>query len=244
MAKKYSLTDDLWTLLQTRSVRDVAKKFGVDRRTVQRWKNQGQEPKQTNERKIVKLASHDRRQIREFATSKREHWQAKPLPVPLMGKRQYATEEVRPTRNSKENRAAWQKEKARSKELGRKFDRFFAKKDKKGKTRYYRAQDAGAVVFDLRRARLSDILNLIKSYRGESRGLVMVHRITKWSERSPKAGVTADWIEKHRGVHMGSRPEFIDTRQFSDDAGILDFITERQRKGALQFIRVTEPRTK
>lgn len=235
MAKKPSAKDDLWALYQTRTVSQIAKALKVDRRTVQRIKNGEQKPNEKNAARISRLAASDRRQFREYATRKDQHYKPPKVAVPLVGRRQYVTEEIKPSRKQKENREAWEKSKARSKELGRQFDRFYARKDKKtGKTKYFRAQDAGAVVFDLRRARLQDVLRLIQSFQGEGRAMVLVHQLTK--AYPLKGGPSLP-----KGTHLGSKPELMDQGRFSDEAGILDWLTERLKKGKPVHLRVTEP---
>lgn len=226
--------DDIYALIQTRTVRDVARLLKVDRRTVQRWKNQGQQPKQDTRARLYKAASRDRSEIRAEGKRSGERWkEPASLPVPLMGKRQYVTEEIKPSRKQKENRAAWEKEKQRSKEKGRVHDRFYSVKDKKtGRTRYYRAQDGGAVVFDARRARDVDIAAMVAAYRGQKLGIVLVHVLTK--EYKMKDGTVLP-----KGAHLGSRPESLDQAQFATPEGIKKFIDERKRKGRLAFIRIT-----
>ena len=227
MARKVSPVDDVWALFQTLTVRDIAKKLHVDRRTVQRWKNQGQQPIVPNQKKLHREAQSRRERIRDYGKSGRERWQVAPLPVQLMGKRQYVTEEIKPTRSVKENKKAWEAERARSLEAKRIHDRFYKRKDRKGRTRFYRAQDAQAVVFDTRRARESDILALLRTYQGEGRAVVMVHALTK--EYKMKDGTILP-----AGTHMGSRPESL------DGLDLEKFVTDRKRKGKLVFLRVTE----
>jgi transposase len=227
MPRKTSPVDDIWALFQTRTVRDIARKLRVDRRTVQRWKNQGQQPIKTNERKIHVAASRDRTQMRALARSPRERQGVAPLAVPLFGKRQYVTEEIKPTRSVAENRKAWEAERVRSREAKRVYDRFYKRKDARGRTRFYRSQDGRAVTFDLRRAREADILTLLKSFKGQERAIVMIHALTKPYERK-----TGEILPK--GAHLASVPESLDALDLDK------FLKQRKRLGRLIFVRVTD----
>jgi len=227
MSRKTSPVDDVWALYQTRTVRDIAKKLHVDRRTVQRWKNQGQQPIEKNARKIHVAVSRIRTQMRQLARSPRERQGVAPLSVPLFGRRQYVTEEVKPTRSVRENRKAWEIERERSRVAKRVHDRFFKRKDKRGRTRFYRSQDGHAVTFDLRRAREADILALLKSYKGQERAIVMIHALLKSYERK-----TGEILPK--GAHLASVPESLDALDLEK------FLKQRKRLGRLIFVRVTD----
>lgn len=227
MARRTQPVDDVWALFQTRTVRDIAKSLKVDRRTVQRWKNQGQVPVERNDSRLHKLAAHDRRQFREYARRPTQRLGIPPLDVFLFGKRQYVTEEIKPSRKIADNRAAWNAERARSRELGRVYDRFYKRKDKRGRTRFFRQQDGGAVVFDTRRARESDLLTMLRSFQGEGRAIVLVHALTK--EYKMKDGTLLPV-----GTHMGSRPEAL------DGLDLERFVRERKRKGRLIFARIMD----
>ena len=227
MARRAQPVDDVWALYQTLTVRDIAKKLHVDRRTVQRWKNQGQEPIPLNARNIHREAQSRRERIRDLGRSKRERWKVAPLLVQMMAKRQYVTEEIKPSRKVADNRAAWELERARSRELKRVYDRFYKRRDKRGRTRFYRQQDGGAVVFDTRRARESDLIRLLESFQGQNRAIVLVHALTK--EYKMKDGTILA-----PGTHMGSRPEALDGLDLDK------FVRERKRKGRLIFARVMD----
>lgn len=227
MARKFSPVDQIWTLFQTDTVRRIAKRLGVDRRTVQRWKNQGQQPIRSNERKIHKAASRDRRQLREFARRPHERLGLAPLAVPLFGKRQYVTEEIKPSRKVAENRKAWEAERERSRAEKRIYDRFYKRRDARGRTRFYRSQDGRAVTFDLRAARESDIAALLNSFKGQERAIVLIHALTRPYEQ--KTGIVLP-----TGTHLASRPESLDALD------IEKFLKKRKRLGRLVHVRVTD----
>lgn len=227
MPRRSKPVDDVWTVHQTDTVRDIAKRLGVDRRTVQRWKNQGQIPIPRNEKNLHDFASARRRQARAFARSPRERLGVKPLDVPLFGRRQYVTEEVKPTRKVSENRKAWEAERNRSRALGRVYDRFYKRRDARGRTRFYRQQDGGAVTFDLRRARESDIRALLESFKGQERAIVMIHALLRPYPRK-------DGPVLPTGTHLASRPESL------DGLNLERFLKERKRLGRLVHVRVTD----
>ena len=227
MAQRSKPVDDVWALFQTLTVRDIAKRLRVDRRTVQRWKNQGQQPIPVNREKIHQAAQSRRVRIRDLGRSKREHWRVAPLPVQMMAKRQYVTEEIKPSRKVLENQKAWEAARSRSRELKRVYDRFYKRRDKRGRTRFFRAQDAGAVVFDTRRARESDLISMLRSFQGQGRAIVLVHALTK--EYKMKDGTILP-----AGTHMGSIPEAL------DGLDIEKFVLSRKRKGRLIFARVMD----
>lgn len=228
MASKRSQStpqDDIWTLFQTMSVRDIAKKLGKDRRTIQRWKNQGQQPLPENKKILHREAVAARKGFRELAKSKREHYEPKPLPVPLFGKRQYVKTEV----NAKRFAELQEKKKT---DPRMKFDEFRKFKDKRKRTRYVHYQDAGAVVFDARRARETDLLNLIKAYRGQGASLIIIRRLRKDS-------VTLDGrVIARKGERVGSRLYNLDSGFFESDERILKMIRENSAAGQLIYFRM------
>lgn len=228
MARRTKPVDDVWALYQTRTVRQIAKELRVDRRTVQRWKNQGMQPTGPRDERLRVAASRLRRQAGEYARRKDQHFTPPKVAVPLFGRRQYVTEEVKPARTARENRQAWEAEKARSKALGRIYDRFYARRVK-GRTRFFRAQDAGAVVFDLRKSRFSDIESVMLAYQGEGRAFVMIHALRR--EYKMKDGTLMP-----KGSHLGSAPQLLDDL---DDPR--EFLLERMRKGELVYLRLTDP---
>lgn len=226
MAKqKISAREQVWTMFQAMTVRDIAKKLGVDRRTVQRWKNQDQQPKPQNEKKIAREASAVRRGTREIARSKREHYEPPKTTVPVRGKRQYVGAEVTKERFEELQRL-------KKTDRRHQYDLFRRLKDKRGKTHYFHYQDAGAVVFDVRRIREVDALNLVKSYRGSGASLVIIRRLKKDS-------VTTDGrVIAKKGEHVGSRLYSLDSGIFSDDERIMKIIRENSASGQLIYFRM------
>jgi transposase len=226
MAKpKIPASEQVWTLFQTMTVRDIAKKLKVDRRTVQRWKNQGQQPKPINEKKITREATIVRRGTREIARSKREHYEPPKTTVPVRGKRQYVGAEV-----TKERFEELQRLKKTDKR--HQYDLFRRLKDKRGKTHYFHYQDAGAVVFDVRRLRETDMLNLVKGYRGSGASLIIIRRLKKDS-------VTVDGrVIAKKGEHVGSRLYSLDSGIFSSDERIMRLIRENSAAGQLLYFRL------
>lgn len=170
---RYSAPDNLWTLLQTRTVRDTAKFLGVDRRTVQRWKNQGVTPIPVNREKLNVAANKTRRQINRLPKAEQFPRPAKSLAVPMIGKRRYRSEKV--------TKEKWEELKNRAAIDPRfKFDRFRKRKNKKTKKwEYFREQDTGAVVFDATGVRMTDVAALLLSYRGHRYIVNFLYLVTR-----------------------------------------------------------------
>jgi hypothetical protein len=112
------------------------------------------------------------------------------------------------------------------------YDLFRRLKDKRGKTHYFHYQDAGAVVFDVRRLRETDMLNLVKGYRGSGASLIIIRRLKKDS-------VTVDGrVIAKKGEHVGSRLYSLDSGIFSSDERIMRLIRENSAAGQLLYFRL------
>ena len=218
--------DDIWTLYQTLTVRDIAKRLGVDRRTVQRWKNQGMEPKAPRRVEIQQVAKVQRREFVKLAKTKREHLPVKKLRVPIPAQRGYGGAEV--------SADEFEKMKARSKTDAKfKYDLFRTKKDKKGKRHYFRYQPSNTITYDIRRARDQDIIALIQAHRGEGRSINFVYRVTH--EYETDSGETIK-----RGRHNASPYVRLDMKRFSTPEGIEKFLAEWRSGKQILFIRFTD----
>ena len=221
-----SAADDIWTLYQTLTVRDIAKKLGVDRRTVQRWKNQGMEPKAPRRVVIAQEADFRRKNFIKTAKTKREHLPFKKLSVPLKAERGYPASEV-----SKED---FEKLKARSKTDPKfKYDLFRTKKDKKGRRHYFRYQPANTFTYDVRRARDADIVAAILAHRGEGRNISLVYVVTQEYE-------TDDGRIIKVGTHNASPYARLDQKRYSTPEGIAKLLADWRNGRRIIFVRLTD----
>lgn len=221
-----SAQDDIWTMFQTLTVRDIAKRLNVDRRTVQRWKNQGMQPKAPRRVEIYQAAKVERRQFVKTARTKHEHLPVKKLAVPLKAVRSYPGSEV--------TEADFKMMKARSKTDPKfKYDLFKTKKDKKGVRHYFRYQPAGTFMYDVRRARDQDIVALILAHRGEGRNISAVYVVTREYEKDDGTIVKV-------GTHNASPYARLDSAQFSTAEGIKKFLSDWRSGRRILFIRFTD----
>lgn len=227
MTAKYSAPDNLWTLLQTWSTRGLAAKLGVDRRTIQRWKNQGQKPVPKNEKLLTREAAASRRGWRQIARSRYQHTPFKKLAVQLPTLRGYVPEELK-------DAAEFEKLKARAKADPKyRFDRFRTARDKRGRKHYFRYQSSGSFQYDVQRAPDSALVAALMAHRGENRYFSISYRVTKPYQKDNGDEVVI-------GSHGATAYESLDASQFDTPEKIQDFLN-RQRAGRRYLtIRITD----
>ena len=223
---KYSAPDNLWTLLQTNSTRGLAVKLGVDRRTIQRWKNQGQQPIPKNEKLLAHEAGRDRTAARSIARSRYQHTPYKRLAVQLPTLRGYVGEEV--------TADEFVKLKARSKAEPRfRFDTFKIAKDKRGKKHYFRYQPSGTFQYDVQRARLADVASAMFAHRGENRSFSISYQITVPYQ-------LADGTSIEKGTRSALSYRLLDVPSFDSPQKILAFLNHESAGRRFLTLRLTD----
>jgi len=238
---RYSAPDNLWTLLQTNSTRGLAVKLGVDRRTIQRWKNQGQQPVPKNEKLLAHEAAADRTIYRRRARAQGLPYKA--LPVALFSKRNQVGEEVsldefvKLKARSKTNpkfasdrfhaftfkhivsTGLLKREKDESRDAFRERLRKAGRKYYRTRTvrKYFRYQYARTFQYDVQRAPDYAIIALMLAHRGEGRVFSIVYLVL---DDYLKDDGTA--IEK--GSHSATAYDQLDSLQFNTPEKIQHFL--------------------
>jgi len=224
---KYSAPDNLWTLLQTNSTRGLAVKLGVDRRTIQRWKNQGQQPISKNEKLLAHEAGRDRTAARSIARSRYQHTPYKRLAVQLPTLRGYVGEEVK-------DAAEFARLKARAKAEPRfRFDTFRSVKDKRGKKHYFRYQPSGTFQYDVQRARLADVASAMFAHRKENRSFSISYQITVPYQ-------LADGTSIEKGTRSALSYRLLDLPSFDSPQKILAFLNHESAGRRFLTLRLTD----
>lgn len=215
----------VWTLFQTMTVRDIAKKLGKDRRTIQRWKNQGQKPLPKNAAQLETETKRREKEYRRMARTKREHIPLKKnIPVTLPFSRGYTGQEV--------NKEQYEELKRRAKiEPRRKFDRFQTQKDKRKKIHYFWYQPSNTFQFDIRKATLEDIARTMLAYQGEGRQFSIAYVVTKPYRAS-------GGVEVKKGTRSALAYARLD--EFPDENALLQFLNKNSAGRRFLTLRLTD----
>lgn len=235
MAKKkkqvsFSARENVWQLYQTRTISEIAKLLKVDRRTVQRWKNQDRKPSDKLEKKLTRAASREREERQAYNKQSGEDFKLPNVPVLPFGKRRFLKDKLS-EKEFKERERVHKKIPKRE----RSRDRFVKEtvKDKRGKkkTEYYRMVDSRSVRFDVRRMTEGEIATFLWGLRGQERSFVILHKL-------PPGTPDYDGQIYKKTVQKASRPEFVDG--FKSIESLLDWIEHHSNIGQILYLLVSD----